>query len=73
MDITFILGNGFDIGLGMPTRYEDFYKEYCQIKAEDNDNIREFKEMLVNRNSARGKKIINWADFEKRLANIQKT
>lgn len=72
MDITFILGNGFDIGLGMPTRYEDFYKEYCQIKAEDNDNIREFKEMLVNRNSARGKKIINWADFEKAFGEHSK-
>ena len=38
MNITFLLGNGFDIGLGMPTRYEDFYKEYCKIvTGEDGD------------------------------------
>ena len=27
MQVTFIIGNGFDLGLGMKTRYEDIYKE----------------------------------------------
>ena len=26
MNITFLIGNGFDIGLGAPTRYTDFYQ-----------------------------------------------
>lgn len=30
MNITFLMGNGFDIGIGMPTQYEDFYEEYCK-------------------------------------------
>lgn len=68
MNITFLLGNGFDIGLGMPTRYENFYKEYCKvISGEDGDtyNIIEFKNMLLDRNKKEKKKIIDWSDFEK--------
>lgn len=68
MNITFLLGNGFDIGLGMPTRYEDFYKEYCKIATGedcDTENIIEFKNMLLNRNEKGENKIIDWADFEK--------
>lgn len=65
MNITFLLGNGFDIGLRMPTRYEDFYRKYCKISDEDTDNIRAFKEMLLKRNDEDTKKIINWSDFEK--------
>lgn len=43
MQITFLIGNGFDIGIGLKTRYEDFYKEYCIIRENDNDNIKNFK------------------------------
>ena len=65
MEITFLLGNGFDIGLKMKTRYEDFYKDYCKIKKDDNENIQAFKNMLAHRNEEKAKKIIDWADFEK--------
>lgn len=68
MNITFLIGNGFDIGLGMPTRYEDFYKEYCKVpikESGDTDNIIEFKKMLISCNDNKDKKIIDWADFEK--------
>ena len=44
------MGNGFDIGIGMPTQYEDFYKEYCKEQKTDNDNIKAFKQMLKKRN-----------------------
>jgi hypothetical protein len=30
-NITFILGNGFDLNLGLKTRYTDFYPEYIKI------------------------------------------
>ena len=30
LNITFLIGNGFDIGLGLKTRYKDFYKYYCK-------------------------------------------
>lgn len=65
MDVTFLIGNGFDIGIGMPTQYEDFYEEYCEEKNDDNDNIKSFKKMLRNRNQDKTTKIIDWADFEK--------
>ena len=65
MDITFLLGNGFDIGLGLKTRYEDFYEEYCKDKEEDKPHIRAFKKELSIRNNDEKKKIRDWADFEK--------
>ncbi len=67
MNITFLIGNGFDIGLGLKTRYEDFYKEYCKERytKEDNDNIKEFKRVLRERNSVQENRIIDWSDFEK--------
>lgn len=60
-----MLGNGFDIGLKMPTRYEDFYPQYCVINDKDNENIKAFKQMLTKRNKDEQKKIIDWSDFEK--------
>jgi len=65
MNITFLIGNGFDIGLHMPTRYENFYEKYCVIAEDDNENIRSFKKMLQERNNEETKRIIDWADFEK--------
>lgn len=64
MHITFLIGNGFDIGIGLKTQYEDFYKKYCVVKEDDNYNIRSFKEMLQKRDSEELLKIIDWADFE---------
>lgn len=72
MNITFLLGNGFDIGLGMPARYEDFYREYCETTEADHENIQLFKEMLKNRDKDEVKKIIDWADFEKAFGEHSK-
>lgn len=65
MYITFLIGNGFDIGLGLKTRYEDFYKKYCVVTEQDNINISSFKLMLSERNNDKDSQIIDWADFEK--------
>lgn len=59
MDITFILGNGFDIQLGLQSRYSNFLREYIKIAPEDNNNIKEFKKYL-GQNSSREL----WADAE---------
>lgn len=63
MKVTFLLGNGFDIGLGLKTRYEDFYKIYQEEEKKDDPNIREFKAVLRDRSKIN--KIIDWSDFEK--------
>lgn len=46
MNITFILGNGFDIQLGLQSRYSDFLREYTKITPDDNENIKAFKKYL---------------------------
>lgn len=44
MNITFLIGNGFDINLGLDTRYTDFLEEYLKDDPRDNDEIKAFKE-----------------------------
>lgn len=29
MNITFLIGNGFDVGMGMKSRFSDFFPKYC--------------------------------------------
>lgn len=64
MKITFMLGNGFDIGLGLDTSYESFYQHYCSNTDKDNENIKKFKAYLAKRQDEDVKKIIDWSDFE---------
>lgn len=56
MDILFFVGNGFDINLGMKTRYSDFYKYYRDTESKS-DAIKELKENISGG-------IINWSDLE---------
>ncbi len=46
MDVTFFIGNGFDINLGLATKYSDFVKEYKNKKSET-ETIERFKEYIV--------------------------
>ena len=36
MNITFLLGNGFDIGLGMKSGYKNFYPYFIEKSSNDN-------------------------------------
>ena len=60
MNITFLIGNGFDLSLGLKTRYQDMYKEYVNTASADNE-IREFKELLRS-DEMKGYNL--WSDFE---------
>lgn len=63
MNITFIFGNGFDIQLGLASRYSDFLLNYTmRLGSSDSKNIKEFKEYLQ---SADGQEL--WADAEKAM------
>lgn len=64
LNITFLIGNGFDIGLGLKTRYKDFYKYYCKPYKGDSENIKNFKETLIEWQSNNSTELIDWADFE---------
>ena len=54
MNITFLLGNGFDINIGMQTRYNDFYKYYLQ-QTDNNEHILALKDCIATE---------NWSDLE---------
>lgn len=57
MNITFLIGNGFDINLDMKTRYRNFYEYYKNIPS-DNDLINAMKKDM-------GENIFcNWSDLE---------
>lgn len=58
MNIVFLIGNGFDLNLGLKTRYRDFYEYYSSQRK--NDQRKYVKEFLneVNEN------VEEWSDFE---------
>lgn len=56
MHITYFIGNGFDLSLGLKTRYKDFLNYYLSVKTNDKD-ITKFKNEIK-------KNIDTWADAE---------
>ena len=57
MNVTFLIGNGFDLGIGLKTAYSDFYDVYCHPLDRDGMQIRRFKSDLLTNYE-------NWSDFE---------
>lgn len=39
MNITYMIGNGFDLGLGLKTSYRDFLKWFLESKSKDSKNV----------------------------------
>jgi len=56
MNILYIVGNGFDLNLGMKTSYSDFYKYYNQILSKS-PSVLKLKTNI-------SKDILNWSDLE---------
>lgn len=65
MNITFLIGNGFDLNLGLNTRYTDMYESYIDSES-DNQVIEKFKEDLKKDEHNHYE---NWSDFEMGMAN----
>lgn len=57
MELLFILGNGFDINLGMKTGYQDFYDFYKEVKNED-------PEIVAMKKSIETGRYTTWSDLE---------
>lgn len=64
MNILFIIGNGFDLNLGMKTRYSDFYKYYASRKSTSN--------LIQNLKNEIDGDIENWSDLELALGRYTK-
>jgi len=64
MNITFLIGNGFDVDKGIASSYSKFYEWYCD-KASDKKHIVDFRKNIqddVTRKVPDDEK--TWADFE---------
>ena len=62
--ITYLIGNGFDINLGLKTKYTDFYGEYiASVKDLDDNDCRKRFAMKIDGNYE------NWSDFEAGFAD----
>jgi len=56
LNILYIIGNGFDLNIGLKTSYQDFYEYYKSIKS-PNDDVDNLKRQLIHQ-------FRNWADLE---------
>lgn len=69
MNIVYLLGNGFDINIGMNTRYSDFYEYYNNIPTESKkiaglkSSIKAYIHKKKNGEELTDKEI-NWSDLE---------
>ena len=71
MDITFLVGNGFDLSLGYKTSYKDFYKFY--LKQPNNSEHKQaiaFLKNSIKKDLKKGLK--HWSDFESGLGRFTK-
>jgi len=70
MNITFLLGNGFDRALGLRTGYSHFYEWYCKQKS-DSVIINEFRESIDKDIKCTDENTIKlWSDAELGLAKV---
>ena len=63
MDITFLVGNGFDLSLGYKTSYKDFYDYYLQ-QPNDPDHEDAISLLKKSIDADRKHKLEKWSDFE---------
>ena len=63
MEITLILGNGFDKNLGLKTSYKEFYEWYKNEPC-DNEIVKKMKYSIDRFMDGGKKEIINWGDAE---------
>ena len=67
MNIVYLIGNGFDINIGLKTRYKDFYDYYLSLDpTADNEQVKKLKSHLKAKLSSEDK---YWSDLEIALGN----
>ena len=60
MNITFLIGNGFDVGVGMKSRFIDFFPIYKEKSKAKSERIKQLSDEIEGDYET-------WADFEKAL------
>lgn len=69
MNITYLVGNGFDVNIGLKSAYADFYKAYVKVQSENEpDVIKRFKaginNYIKNETGKEDLQTIDWRDLE---------
>lgn len=70
MRTTYIIGNGFDVNLGIKSSYGDFYRYYTGLTPVKNSYIMDIRQNMTNYITGVTKKDeanIDWSDLEKAL------
>ena len=57
MKITFLIGNGFDVGLGLKSKFKDFFPTYVKWSEHKSAKIKQLSLKI-------GEDFETWADFE---------
>lgn len=50
MNVTFLIGNGFDLNLGLSTKYKNFLEVYSKVQIWDSQIIQKFKKEIIKPN-----------------------
>lgn len=69
MNITFLIGNGFDVNLGLKTRYIDFYKYYVNLERTNASSVvkrfkNEINDFIKDEFKKQDETKIDWRDLE---------
>ncbi|MDE7193392.1 MAG: bacteriophage abortive infection AbiH family protein, partial [Oscillospiraceae bacterium] len=69
MNITFMIGNGFDVNLGLKTKFTDFYDTYfkSELDREVPKSVKNFIQLVLKDKDKFGN-LDKWSDFEKAFA-----
>lgn len=75
MNITYLIGNGFDVNIGLKSRYADFYDTYVKIHSDDDaDVIKRFKaginDYIKKESHKEDLQTIDWRDLEVALGQF---
>lgn len=60
MKFTYLIGNGFDLNIGLKTSFMNFFDVYCNKREQDNEAIEKFKKEIC-------KNTFMWSDFETQM------
>ena len=70
MNVTFIIGNGFDINMNMHTKYEHFYQYLCRHRDEYSDNMIFPYIMSALEQKEQSGDLGTWCDYEYQLGKL---
>ena len=68
MTITYLIGNGFDVNIGLQTKYSDFAPKYAEVDNGENTYVENLKGSINEYYSAKKRGTvpeIDWSDMEK--------